>query len=87
MSEVPLQLPFPPTCPPPILGRMARRQTYWVRIRTLVLVASILLGLHCPTGTEDDEFPIPCAPSLSDQGPHQGARRTALLPRRFILIG
>ena len=47
---------------------MARGQTDRVRIRVLVLVASILWGRHRPMGTENDEHPDPSTPSLSDQG-------------------
>jgi hypothetical protein len=64
------------------LGRMARGQTDPVRIRRLVLVVSILWGLHCPMGTENDEYPIHLPPRYPTKVHH--SRDAALLALRAL---
>jgi len=44
------------------LGRIARGQTDRVQIQTLVLVVSILWGLHLPMGSNDNKYLIRLPP-------------------------
>ena len=50
------------------------QQTDQVRTRTLVLVASIWWGPHCPMGTENDECTIHLPPRYLTKAPSPGRR-------------